>query len=234
MSTGVPAERVVRLPETTGEGMPEIRLPPSDDSDDMVSEPIAVGRDAVWAVGPGFTLLRIDPESRGRPVPVRGIKAFGVVADGAGAWAITPARDSEVLVRISPRGRVIDRVPIKGTGLDGLASGVGALWATAPQDGLLWKVTPDGPRSIDVGAGARGVAVAGGAVWVANAARGTVTKIDPRTNGVAATVPLGNAPRAVAAAGDRVWATSPRPGRLPPTTQGGRWPGRCGRPPAAT
>ena len=78
---------------------------------------------------------------------------------------------------------------------------------TAPQDGLLWRVTPDATRSIDVGAGARGVAVAGGSVWVANAARGTVTRIDPRSNRVTRCVRVGNAPRALASDGGRLWVT---------------------------
>ena len=180
-----------------------------------MSEPIAVGRDAVWAVGPGFTLLRIDPEGARPPSAVRGIKAFGVVAEGAGAWAIAPGRDSDLLVRVSPRGRVNARVPIKSTGLDGLASGAGAVWVTAPQDGLLWRVTPDTARPIDVGAGARGVAVAGGAVWVANAARGTVTKVDPRTNRVVSVTHIGNAPRGLAAAADRLWVTVAAAGGVP-------------------
>ena len=99
------------------------------------------------------------------------------------------------------------RVPVVATELDGLAAGAGALWVTAPQDGLLWRVTPDATRSIDVGPGARGVAVAGGSVWVANAARGTVTRVDPRTNRVTDVVRVGNAPRGVAADGARVWVT---------------------------
>ena len=215
ISTGVPAERVLRLEPATGAVIRPIRLPPSNDSDDIVSEPIAVGRDAVWAVGPGFTLLKIDPEGARPPSAVRGIKAFGVVAEGAGAWAIAPGRDSDLLVRVSPRGRVNARVPIKSTGLDGLASGADAVWVTAPQDGLLWRVTPDMARPIDVGAGARGVAVAGGAVWVANAARGTVTKVDPRTNRVVSVTHIGNAPRGLAAAADRLWVTVAAAGGVP-------------------
>jgi len=44
-------------------------------------------------------------------------------------------------------------------------------------------------------------------VWVANATRGTVTRVDPRSNRVTAVVRLGNAPRALAADGDRLWVT---------------------------
>jgi branched-chain amino acid transport system substrate-binding protein len=112
-----------------------------------------------------------------------------------------------VIAQVTAAGRVTRRVPVVAIELDGLAVGAGAAWVTAPQDGLLWRVTPETTRSIDVGAGARGVAVAGGSVWVANAARGTVTRVDPRSGRVTATVRLGNAPRALATDGDRLWVT---------------------------
>jgi branched-chain amino acid transport system substrate-binding protein len=102
---------------------------------------------------------------------------------------------------------VTARVPLLATDLDGMAAGAGAVWITAPQDGLLWRVTPDAARSIDVGPGARGVTVADGKVWVANASRGTVTRVDPRTNDADAVIRLGNAPRAVAWDGERLWVS---------------------------
>jgi branched-chain amino acid transport system substrate-binding protein len=49
--------------------------------------------------------------------------------------------------------------------------------------------------------------LAGGSVWVANAARGTVTRVDPRSNRVTAVVPVGNAPRALAAEGETLWVS---------------------------
>src|SRR5215207_10617614 len=35
--------------------------------------------------------------------------------------------------------------------------------------------------------------------------RGTVTRVDPRSNRVTAVIPIGNAPRAIAADGERLW-----------------------------
>ena len=135
-----------------------------------------------------------------------------------------------------------ERVPLVATELDGLAAGAGAVWVTAPQDGLLWRITPDATRSIDVGAGARGVAVAGGSVWVANAARGTVTRIDPRSNRVDAVIRVGNAPRALASDGGGSGSASPpaaaarlratprvrraAPSRRPPAAESSRVPAR--------
>jgi DNA-binding SARP family transcriptional activator len=199
--------RLVELSPATGVPMREIALPVEGDPSSVSLNRIALGRDRLWAIASGEKLLRLDPAAAGPPEPVGGVRASDVVASGGGAWAIAQSRDSEALVRVTGEGRVAERVPIASTGLDGLGVGAGAVWATAPQDGLLWRVTRGATRSIRVGAGARGVAVAGGAVWVANAARGTVMKVDPRTERVAATVRIGNAPRGLASDGQRLWVT---------------------------
>jgi len=49
------------------------------------------------------------------------------------------------------------------------------------------------------------VAVGGGAVWVANALRGTVSRIDPATNRVTRTIPVGGTPRSLAYGAGRLW-----------------------------
>jgi DNA-binding SARP family transcriptional activator len=200
-------EQALELEPETGRVLRAINLPRGDDVGWFALDRLAVGRTVLWAIGADDHLLAIDRHGTSPPVVVRGIEASGVAADGDAAWVITRGRRSPELARVSADARVTARVPVVATELDGLASGAGALWVTAPQDGLLWRVTPDSTRSIDVGAGARGVAVAGGSVWVANAARGTVTRVDPRSNRVAAVVRIGNAPRGLAAGGERLWVT---------------------------
>ena len=199
--------RLVELAPATGRKLGEVELPVDGDARSVSLNRVALGRDQLWVIGSGERLLRLDPAAAGPPVPVERVRATDVVASGGGAWANSYSRKSELLVRVTADGRVAERVPIASTGLDGLAAGAGAVWATAPQDGLLWRVDRGASRSIDVGAGARGVAVAGGAVWVANAARGTVTKVDPRSNEVDDVIRLGNAPRALASDGERLWVT---------------------------
>jgi DNA-binding SARP family transcriptional activator len=199
--------RLVELEPTTGATRRTVALPPGEDATWFSLNRLALAPDALWAIGAEGRLLRIDP-SGVRPIAaVRGLDASAVVASGDGAWAIARSPLSHVLAHVSAAGRVTKRVPVVAAELDGLAAGAGAAWVTAPQEGLLWRVTPESTRSIDVGAGARGVAVAGGSVWVANAARGTVTRVDPRAGRVTATVRLGNAPRGVATDGDRLWVT---------------------------
>ncbi len=61
--------------------------------------------------------------------------------------------------------------------------GDGAVSASAPYDGKLWRVVSDTQlvaRPIDVGKGASAVTVGEGAVWVANTLNGTVTRLDRR------------------------------------------------------
>jgi branched-chain amino acid transport system substrate-binding protein len=198
---------VLRLAPDTGALLRTIDLPRGKAFGWLPLNRLALGSTTLWAIGADDHLLAIDPAGTEPPTVVRGVEASGVAADGDAAWVITRGRRTPELVRVSPDGRVTARVPVAATELDGLAAGAGALWVTAPQDGLLWRVTPDVTRSIEVGAGSRGVAVAGGSVWVANAARGTVTRVDPRSNRTTAVVPIGNAPRALAADGERLWVT---------------------------
>ena len=49
--------------------------------------------------------------------------------------------------------------------------------------------------------GASALASAGGAIWVSNTAAGTVSRIDPSTNKVVATIKVGNAPAGIAEEG---------------------------------
>ena len=60
-----------------------------------------------------------------------------------------------------------------------------------------------------------GIAVGAGSVWVANSLSGTVSRIDPGTDSVTKTIPVGGAPHSVAVAGGRVWVSvqeaAPRP-----------------------
>ena len=49
------------------------------------------------------------------------------------------------------------------------------------------------------------VAVGEGSVWVVNAKDGTVSRIDPRTNDVAAPIRVGGSPRDVAVGSGRIW-----------------------------
>ena len=207
--------RLVELEPSTGAVLRTITLPRGENATWFSLNRLAAGRDVLWAVGGQGRLSRVDLRTGSEPTVVKGLDASSVVASGAGAWAVAAAPRGSLLARISPAGRVTARVPVVAPDLDGLAVGAGAVWATSPQDGQLWRVTPEATRSVDVGAGARGVALAGGSVWVTNASRGTVTRFDPRSNRITAVVRIGNAPRALASGGDRLWVTVAAGGGVP-------------------
>jgi YVTN family beta-propeller protein len=60
---------------------------------------------------------------------------------------------------------------------------------------------------VAVGDGPVDVAVGEDALWVANSLGRSVTKIDPATGKVVATIKLGNEPQRVAADAGKVWVT---------------------------
>ena len=55
------------------------------------------------------------------------------------------------------------------------------------------------------------VAVAEDAVWVTNSGEGTVSRIDPETNKVESTIPIGNAPSGIVLADGLLWVTVQAP-----------------------
>jgi YVTN family beta-propeller protein len=65
-----------------------------------------------------------------------------------------------------------------------------------------------------VGSAPSGIAVGGGAVWVANNDNGTVSRVDPAVDRVVQTIPVGNAPTGVAVGDGSVWVANSSDGTL--------------------
>ena len=171
-------------------------------------------RDAVWVVNPDFSVSRIDPGTTQITATSTNVSAVAVAAGDEGIWVLN---DDNSLQRVGA-GAGAAPVRVATNGLSALAVGAGAVWATAPYDGVLWRVDPQPrllQRTIPVGIGASAVTVGGGAVWVLNALRGTVAKVDPRSNRVIATIALGGTPRRAAVAGDRLWVSVAGTGDVP-------------------
>ena len=74
---------------------------------------------------------------------------------------------------------------------------------------------------IDPASGARGtsrwetahsaLAIGGGSIWVSNTAARTVSRIDPSTNKVVATIKIGNAPAGIAEEAGLLWVAVQSP-----------------------
>jgi ABC-type branched-subunit amino acid transport system substrate-binding protein/predicted Ser/Thr protein kinase len=203
--------RTVKLPDTTegAAGSTNPGLPR-----------IAVGAGAVWAINPDDTLSRIDPQT-GRLVARIdvGISASTIAAGEEGVWFLSWEDPS--VRRLDPRtNRVDKKIPLGSHSLSGIVVGDGAVWVTAQDEGLLWRIEPDPSpslRTIDVGVGATYVAFGNGAVWTGNYVDGVVSRISPRTNRVTARVRVGAA-QAVGAGAGSAWvsvAGVPGDGTLP-------------------
>ena len=76
-------------------------------------------------------------------------------------------------------------------------------------DDQVTRIDPDSNSvtSFAVGRAPVGIAYGAGAVWVANSGDGTVSRIDPTTSKVVATIRVGNSPRGIAVGGGKVWVT---------------------------
>jgi virginiamycin B lyase len=158
-------------------------------------------------------LYRISPETNeveatiDVPVfpSVLGAPPLGGFATGAGAvWMVTSeggGSDFDVLVRVDPRtNEITDEIPL---GHQGGSVGVGgdAAWVTAPEDGMLLRVDPkERAVIVEIPGFAQPVRVVAGegGVWVLSGtwpdhvegADGAVTKVDPTTNEIVATIPI--------------------------------------------
>ena len=74
------------------------------------------------------------------------------------------------------------------------------------RDALACRSGPAGDASgYRIGPGIGGLAYGEGAVWVVSPVQGTVTRVDPASNRVVATVTTGNTPRGIAAGFGAVW-----------------------------
>ena len=98
-------------------------------------------------------------------------------------------------------------------GFPGIAVGAGAVWAINP-DQTISRIDPKtGVRVATVNARASTIAAGDAGVWFVDADRSAVTRIDPRTNRVGQTIPVGaNVLLGIAVGAGSVWATGENEG----------------------
>jgi DNA-binding SARP family transcriptional activator/ABC-type branched-subunit amino acid transport system substrate-binding protein len=179
---------------------------------------IAVGSDGVWVINPDFSISRIDPATNRIASRIRDVSAIAVATGVGGTWVL---EDSGSLARLSPRGdHVTQRVHVPASSLTSIAVGHGAVWATDPYAGTLWRIDPRPQpveRTIPLAVGASDVAYGAGSVWVANGLTGNLSRIDAETNEVTKTIALGNTPGRLSVGDGKVWvAVAGAPGESVP------------------
>jgi DNA-binding SARP family transcriptional activator/ABC-type branched-subunit amino acid transport system substrate-binding protein/DNA-binding beta-propeller fold protein YncE len=144
---------------------------------------LAFGAGSLWAINPDATISRFDAETGKRETTVPGSATSGIAFGTGGVWVVG---DGPYVVRIDPKtNRAGEPIPVNASSLAGIAAGAGSVWASAPDEGVVWRIEPDGlAKTIPVGRGVVALAFGEGALWAANYADGTIARIDPATNEV--------------------------------------------------
>jgi YVTN family beta-propeller protein len=135
-------------------------------------------------------------------------------ADGRALWVA--CKEQGRLLRIdSASGRVLRRVTVPAQPI-AVAVGFGSLWAVDAAGTVLRLDRATGrPRGrVDAGGRLFNVWIGAGSVWTADDAAGAVVRIDPRTNRVAARIPVGDGPSDLAFAGSTAYVINHRDQRL--------------------
>jgi serine/threonine protein kinase/ABC-type branched-subunit amino acid transport system substrate-binding protein len=195
---------------------------------------IAVGEGAVWALNTeDDTVSRIDPktkrvvktfESAGRPSDLAVGAGAVWVGNGGGRYRNFTASIS----RVDPDSAAITRTEklpdttegaagSTNPGLPRIAVGAGAVWAINPDD-TLSRIDPETGRlvaTIDAGISASTIAAGEEGVWFLSWEDRSVRRLDPRSNRVAQTIPLGSQfLSGIAVGAGSVWVTAAREGLL--------------------
>jgi DNA-binding SARP family transcriptional activator len=171
------------------------------------------GLGALWRLEDPGELLQINPSTMRlkRTVPIG--FAGDIAVAGNGVWV---SGDTNTLVRVDPiYGTVAQRIRLPHRGLDharsngGVAFGAGSVWVAQGRSRVL-RIDPAGERIQRVFDVPEAVVLAfgGGAVWVASSELGKLTKIDPRTNAIVASVRVGPSICCLAVGGGYVWAAN--------------------------
>jgi peptide/nickel transport system substrate-binding protein len=176
---------------------------------------VAVSPRAVWVANAvDGTVSRIDPSSN---TVVQNINVGnGPTAVAYGAKKVWVANSADGTVsQIDPIQGKVERTLPGAVGVTALTVAFGHVWGVAPTNGGVIELDPSGNlHNVAVGNDPHAITAAAGAIWVTNRQDGTVSKIDPRTDSITATVSVGHAPNAIAAGGSAVWVANGGDGTL--------------------
>lgn len=151
------------------------------------------------------------------------------MAAGYGSvWVLVD--EASAVARIDPAtNELAATIEVGGHPCDGVAAGFGAVWVPSCTERQLYRIsshTDEVEATIDVavfqsvaGAGPFGGLAAGeGAVWIVTEGRtgelDALARIDPRSNAITDTIPLGHLGGGVAVGEGAVWVTAPEDGVL--------------------
>ena len=190
---------VLRVDPAINEVVDTIRLPRGGAQTRWAAN-MEVAANAVFACAcPPGKLIRIDAATRSVDTVRRSPTPVWTIAHGEGAlWAIT-GYELDTIERIDPKtNAVVETFPLGRIGESSgwryrMAIGAGAVWLLAPAS--LWRIDSTTKRvvgSVPLGRREEGsnVLAGDGAVWVTTT-DGVVLRVDPDSQTVAKTIPLG-------------------------------------------
>ena len=174
---------------------------------------MAAGGGAVWTVGRGTTLTRVDTATGGTAqTTLPGESAYAWFAAGS-VWVADDSRSK--LLRIDPATRQTRADIATGSGTSSLVTDGTRAWITNHREATLDRIDLATNAVTHLGTlpgdAPERMTLAAGSLWVTG--RGTdLLRVNPETGAVQATVEIGTGGIDVAAAGGRIWvATQARP-----------------------
>lgn len=185
---------------------------------------VAVGGGSIWVANFGDgTVSRVDPATNSilQTIAAHGSPTGLAVAGGA-VFAANGA-DGSVVVIDAPNGTISRTVALSGfpTHPATVDVGEGAVWVANSNDASVLRLDAVSgervariplanlPDEVHSGAVFTGVAAGEGAIWVAaGQLRRTVSRLDPATGRLIATIKLHDAPQGIAVGAGAVWVTN--------------------------
>ena len=185
-----------------------------------------IGAGSLWLVTPcpGSGLFRLDPDSRTverivkLPWKCVGGDGPSYVAYGYGDVWVASEEDSVVWRIDSRRNAVEAKIPFRAVGGsfsgEGVEVGEGAVWVNR-KDAIV-RVDPrsNTATTIDVRQWFGGMAVGGGAIWVADNETGLLWRVDPGREVAVQSIKVGDAPLGVAFGAGSVWVANSGSGTI--------------------
>ncbi|MEP7360334.1 MAG: hypothetical protein ABI744_02015 [Chloroflexota bacterium] len=171
---------------------------------------IGAGLDSIWVTNRGLGGVQEVDQTSNDVVGIVPVNepCNGVIYAFASVW--TASCQDQELVRIDPiKRKVVATIPtpVASDGEGQLAAAFGSIWISG-QDGHLRRLNPDTNTfvaDIEVPPGADAVVAGSASVWLTDPAGNSLIEIDPATNTLRSTTPVGSHPQFLAADRDSVW-----------------------------
>lgn len=233
MALSRPSTDVAVLSDSVAVIDPESSLVVADVPVGVQPETLAADDRSVWVANVADdTVMQIDMGKRRVVATIAPDVDVDALAAGAGSAWIADSRRGRAVRVDADLGAVGDSIPLPTSTTTGLQSGTrraavlsgGSLWVASTQLAAVLRVDARKRRvtgHIDVGNDPAGLAVADGALWVADSTDNTVHRI-ASTGAVTDTIPLGNGPGPIAAGEGAIWVANSRDdtvARIDPATR---------------